>query len=110
MLPCHIGSYVKWWKESYALNLMEDWQAQSPDLIHIEYVLSEFARKLYCQRHVINNIENLQWEFFSAWESHEIKFTGNLLESMHKRCQSVIDNKRDSTTKINDAKLQLQLL
>ena len=80
------------------MNVMEDWPSQSSDLnSNEEHIWSELARKLGDRKHVINNTEDLWRKLLVAWENIDIEFAVKLIESVPRKCQTIIDSKGEVT-------------
>ena len=94
---CHTRTYAKWWKRPHSMNVMKKWPVQSPDLNPIKHVTSELACKLRRRKNLIHNTEDHRRKLLLAWENIDAEFTAKLIESTPRRCQAVIDSKRDVT-------------
>lgn len=70
-----------------------DWPSHSPDLNPIENVWSLLARKVYANERTFQSKDELREAIVQAWHELEISAINKLINSMQKRCISVILNK-----------------
>ena len=68
-----------------------DWPAQSPDLNPIENVWADIKRMIKDRKP--NNETELFETMKKAWLETETSYLQNLISSMPRRCQAVIDSK-----------------
>ena len=67
-----------------------DWPSNSPDLNPIENLWGIVKHRV--EKHMPNNISELQQYMTEEWENIPDEFLTNLIGSMHNRCQLVIDS------------------
>jgi hypothetical protein len=92
--PKHTSKVVKSYLRNNAINVM-DWPAQSPDLNPIENLWSILDHKL--KDRSPKNEQELFITLHNEWQSLDISLLMNLVDSMPKRCQAVIDAKGFAT-------------
>lgn len=92
--PKHTANSVKKWIAKNKVKVLS-WPAMSPDLNPIENLWNEVERSMKGQKHHNPNIlfESVQ----QAWVSLPKKLLENLVESMPRRCQAIIDAKGYAT-------------
>lgn len=91
--PKHSSRLVKTWLQENSVTILE-WPSQSPDLNPIEHLWGILKSKIGHQKS--KNLNELWEKVKNAWYS--IPTCLNLVESMPRRCQAVI-NAKGSTTK-----------
>lgn len=75
----------------------QGWPSQSPDLNPIEHLWSILERRLQSRRARINTLKQLAVAIREESNAIEPKVLENLVESMPRRCQAVIDGKGGAT-------------
>lgn len=88
--PKHTSKLVANWFRQKKVTVLE-WPAQSPDLNPIEHLWSILKKKV--QEQNPSNINNLKEIIKVEWSKIDQKITSNLVESMPRRCQAVINAK-----------------
>lgn len=88
--PKHTSGVVRQWFIRRRLNVLE-WPSQSPDLNPIEHLWEELDRRL--RHRQASNIEEKFQQLLEEWKKIPQSVIDNLLESMPRRCQAVIDSK-----------------
>jgi hypothetical protein len=89
---CHTGKYATWWKATHQIKGFDVWPAQSPDLNPIENLWAALEKRIENVRHRISNTEQLKACLQNEWRNLDSDLLVNLVASMPRRCQSVIDN------------------
>lgn len=92
--PKHTSKIVKDWFAEERIPIL-DWPAQSPDLNPIENLWNELKRKIAQKKH--KNLDDLWTEIQNEWYSIPKERCQNLIKSMPRRCQAVIENRGFST-------------
>lgn len=90
----HRAKIVKKWKEDIILESVK-WPACSPDLNPIENVWKLVKEKVWKLRPTTK--ESLKESILNAWDSIPLETIQNIILSMNKRLQDVIDNNGDYT-------------
>lgn len=89
---CHTAGKCLMWFQSHGVKLLQ-WPGNSPDLNPIENLSSRLKRRLVAQKHPSNK-QDLIAAVISSWfhviASDKLQ---NLVDSMPRRCQAVIDSK-----------------
>ena len=67
------------------------WPSNSPDLNPIEHVWAMLEKALEQKRHSINNIDELREQLELEWKNIDIEALNNLVQSMPRRIEAVID-------------------
>lgn len=93
--PKHRSRLCTVWKAENDIETL-DWPAQSPDANPIENVWSIIKRKLQGKR--VYTLKQLCYHIRAIWRSLPQQYAENLVESMPKRCQRILDNNGDWTT------------
>ena len=89
--PCHTAKKCKAWFQSHGVKLLE-WSGNSPDLNPIENLWARLKR-LVAKKHTSNKqdlIAAIIRSWFHVISSDELQ---NLVDSMPRHCQAVIDSK-----------------
>jgi transposase len=94
--PVHRASAVNQWKESNSV-LSLPWPAQSPDLNPIEHLWDVLERKVRVHKPHPKNIRELMIVLEEEWNQIEPEILVNLVESMPRRVQAVIDSRGNPT-------------
>lgn len=84
---------IEWKKKSDIVTL--DWPSQSPDANPIENVWAYIKLKLHGRR--TYTLKQLSCEIRRIWRSLPLEYAENLVESMPRRCQAIIDAGGDWT-------------
>ena len=92
--PKHSSKVVKSWLAQKRVSVME-WPPQSPDLNPIENLWEIVNQKI--DRENCTNSEILFKRLEDAWNAIPANFISNLIASMPRRCQAVIENKGFAT-------------
>lgn len=92
--PKHTAKVVKSWLAEKKVNVME-WPPQSPDLNPIENLWEIVNQKI--DRENCAGLDTLYQRLEDAWKSVPAGVIDNLIASMHRRCQAVIENKGFAT-------------
>lgn len=87
--PKHTAHYVKQWFLNNSVTVL-GWPSCSPDLNPIENLWQVVKTKVSSLK--ISNFDNLYTETKKAWEDIPSSVCENLVSSMPRRCQAVIDN------------------
>lgn len=87
--PKHTAKCVKSYLEKQSFETMS-WPAQSPDLNPIENLWAIIEYRLRDRR--CSSAQDLYSAIKTEWERLEPSLLENLIESMHRRCQAVIDS------------------
>lgn len=87
--PKHTAHYVKQWFLNNSVTVL-GWPSCSPDLNPIENLWQVVKTKVSSLK--ISNFDNLYTETKKAWEGIPSSVCENLVSSMPRRCQAVIDN------------------
>lgn len=93
--PKHRSRACTEWKRENGITTL-DWPSQSPDANPIENVWGAMKVKLREKR--VFNLKQLSRHIRQIWRSLPETMAENLVESMPKRCQAIIDNDGDWTT------------
>lgn len=88
--PKHSSQYLKDWFQSRRVDVM-DWPSQSPDLNPIEHLWEHLSRQVR-EKKAKNCNEKFAF-LKKAWEAIPTSVLENLIASMPRRCQAVIDAK-----------------
>lgn len=88
--PKHRSVHVSRWFTRRHVTLME-WPSQSPDLNPIEHMWEELKRRL--RRKMVHNKAEKFKLLEQEWRRIPMEVIDQLLESMPRRCQAVIDSK-----------------
>lgn len=94
--PVHRARAVNQWKEDNSV-LSLPWPAQSPDLNPIEHLWDVLERKVRVHKPHPKNIQELMIVLEEEWNKIEPEILINLVESMPRRVQAVIDSKGNPT-------------
>jgi transposase len=89
-IPIHRATIVNKCKEDNDIESME-WAAQSPDLSIIENVWSLLKDKLSKYDHVPSSPQVLKDRVINVWNNISTSYIRDLIKSMPRRCQLVID-------------------
>lgn len=92
--PKHTSGVAKLWLIHNCPKLIQT-PAQSPDLNVIEHLWEELARRVYQQK--FNTLNQLKEALLEAWNSIEPEVCQNLVKSIPKRLQAVLENKGYAT-------------
>lgn len=79
------------WIQTNRINILP-WPANSPDLNPIENVWGYMTKKIYDSNFRPQNRESLVQKIMEQWENLDQYNFPNLISSMAKRCQLVINN------------------
>lgn len=88
--PKHTSHIVSKWLKDKRIKVL-DWCPQSPDLNPIEHLWSQLKMKVREQNP--RNINELKEIVKQEWDKIDPQLTKNLVESMSRRCQAVIEAK-----------------
>jgi len=86
--PKHRSRLCTEWKTQNGITIM-NWSASSPDANSIENVWSYVKHKL--RGKLIFTLRQLSTRIRKIWRSLSREYTQNLVESMPRRCQAIID-------------------
>lgn len=88
--PKHSSRLVKNWFRKRRVHLIK-WPSQSPELNPIEHLWEELECRLRVKnaKNIDEKIDQLQQE----WANMDQRVIDNLLNTMHHRCQAVINEK-----------------
>lgn len=92
--PKHRSRLCTSWKLEKGIVTL-DWPAQSPDMNPIENVWAYIKMKL--RERPTYNLKQLTREIRRIWRALPVKYAENLVESMPRRCQAIIDSAGDFT-------------
>lgn len=92
--PKHTSKRTKQWFKMERIDVME-WPPQSPDLNPIENLWTDV--KFTVSKAKPRNVQQLWEEVQSAWLSIPVERCQRLVNSMPRRCKSVLENKGLST-------------
>lgn len=90
--PKHRSKNVSIYKEEYNIQSLV-WPSNSPDLNPIENVWYLLKRKLHGKEY--DSVENLKNNIINEWNKLDNNIINNLINSMPKRLQQVIENNGD---------------
>lgn len=90
--PKHRSRPCTEWKARNGINVL-DWPPQSPDANPIENVWSLIKHKLRGKR--ILKLKTLVRSIRKIWRSLPVANAETLVETMHRRCQAILDNGGD---------------
>lgn len=93
--PKHRSRLCTEWKRQNGITTL-DWPSQSPDANPIENVWAAMKAKLREKR--VFNLKQLSRHLREIWRSLPETMAENLVESMPRRCQAILDNKGDWTS------------
>ena len=85
------------------------WPTLSPDLNPIEHLWDEFGRRVRNGLNPPETLDELRWALTQEWNNIPQAFIRNLIGSMRRRCQAVI-NAREDTHVINTVKLVFDII
>lgn len=88
----HRVNEVSQWKQQNSISSLE-WPAQSPDLNPIEHLWDVLERRMHKRRNKPKNKEELMDALMEEWVKIEPEILKNLVESMPRRIQAVIEAK-----------------
>lgn len=88
--PKHKSKDVTQWFDQQKVRVM-NWPSQSPDLNPIEHLWEELGRRLRGTRAA--SVDEKFKQLKEEWEKIDQSVLNNLLDSMPRRCQAVIDSK-----------------
>lgn len=88
--PKHKSNVAQMWLIHHCPKLLQT-PAQSPDLNVIEHLWEELARRVYKSK--FKTLDELKEGLLEAWYSIEPEVCKNLVNSMPRRLQAVIDSK-----------------
>jgi transposase len=94
--PVHRARIVKQWKEDNSVSDFP-WPAQSPDLNPIEHLWDVLERKVRAHKPHPKNLNELMEVLLEEWGKIEPEVLTNLVESMPRRVQAVIDSHGNPT-------------
>ncbi|GBC07625.1 hypothetical protein RclHR1_07590006 [Rhizophagus clarus] len=94
--PVHRARTVKQWKEDNSI-IDFPWPAQSPDLNPIEYLWDVLERRVREYKPHPKNIEELMVILEEEWNKIEPEILTNLVESLPRRVQAVLDSHGNPT-------------
>lgn len=92
--PKHRSKLCSAWKQKNNITTME-WPAMSPDANPIENVWSYI--KMQLRGKPVYTEKQLSCQIRKIWRSLPLEYAENLVESMQKRCQAIINNDGDWT-------------
>lgn len=92
--PKHRSKLCTEWKERSGIVTL-DWPSQSPDANPIENVWAYIKHKLRGKR--THNLKQLSRAIRQIWRTLPFEYAVNLVESMPRRCQAIIDSGGDWT-------------
>lgn len=92
--PKHRSRLCTDWKRENGIITL-DWPSQSPDANPIENVWALIKHKLRGKR--VFNLKQLSREIRRIWKALPLEYAKNLVESMPRRCQAIIDAGGDWT-------------
>lgn len=92
--PKHTTSIVKEWIIYNVPHVLET-SPQSPDINPIEHLWVEIGRQL--SKYNINSKEVLKTKIFEVWNNIKEDITENLIDSMQRRWQAIINAHSDPT-------------
>lgn len=92
--PKHRSRLCSQWKEENGITVLQ-WPSQSPDANPIENVWSAMKHKLQGKR--VFTIQQLTRHLREIWKSLPCTLAENLVKSMPRRCQAILDNHGDWT-------------
>ncbi len=95
--PCHRAKNTQIWFEMNGIDVMS-WPSRSPDLNPIENLWGMLARIVYEGGKQYNSISDLKSSIISSWERITTEYLENLIDSMPKRMDAVL-NSRGGPTK-----------
>jgi len=94
--PVHRARIVRQWKEDNSVSSLP-WPAQSPDLNPIEHLWDVLERKVQAHKPHPKNVGELMEVLEEEWGKIEPEVLVNLVESMPRRIQAVIDSHGNPT-------------
>lgn len=92
--PKHRSKACRLWKDQNGVVTL-DWPSQSPDANPIENVWAQMKMKLGKNRP--HNLKQLVRWIHKIWRSFSEEYAQNLVQSMPRRCQAIIDAEGDWT-------------
>lgn len=90
--PIHTARVVKSWKDENSITTLP-WPAQSPDLNPIENLWDELDRQVRAHKPLPKNREDLWRILQEKWSNISVDKYQNLIDSMPRRVDAVINNK-----------------
>lgn len=92
--PKHRSRLCTGWKQENGIITL-DWASQSPDANPIENVWAYIKQKIRGKR--LFTLKQLSREIRRVWKALPLEYAENLVESMQRRCQAIIDAGGDWT-------------
>lgn len=92
--PCHTAKVVKAWFTEKNISVL-DWPSSSPDLSPIETLWGIMKKNL--AKNPATTKEELKVRLQEIWAQFDTDFCQNLVNTMHKRLNAVINNKGEAT-------------
>lgn len=89
--PIHTARIVQEYLQDNGIRVLP-WPSKSPDINPIENVWGEMTKAMYKHDFRPRNQEELRQKINESWDEITAEYTRNLVSSMPRRLQSVIDN------------------
>jgi len=89
----HTAKKTKTWLANFAVNLLEDWPANSPDINPIEHVWSWMTT--YVNKEAPTDNQSLIKAIEAAWDEIPQSTFRNYIEHLHHTLQAIIDTSGD---------------
>ena len=90
--PSHRARLTQAWLSTNGVATMS-WPAMSPDLNPIEHLWGILTRTVYAHGRQYSSQESLKTAIYKAWRELDPSILDNLLNSMPKRCKSILEGK-----------------
>jgi transposase len=94
--PKHTSKTAKKWLEDHDITLL-DWPPQSPDLNPIEHLWNHIKKELFKYPTTAKGVWELWERIVEVWNNIEPEVCQNLIESMPRRIQAVLQAKGGNT-------------
>lgn len=88
--PAHRAGRIDQYKATHNIVSL-DWPALSPDLNPVEHIWDWLQRAMNAQQPPVNNLADVQQAVMRHWARIPVNYMENLVRSMPRRCQAVID-------------------